>query len=98
MRSRRGSTLLELVATLAIMGVVAGVVTLALRTPSASRAERDPVVEARRRAIMTRRPVTVALQHDAEVHAITALPDGGVAADSVHAIDRLTGERHDARR
>ena len=88
-----GSTLLELIVTLAVMAVVAGVVALALRPRDAAHPAADPVVEARRAAIAARRPVTIDLVRDGRVFVLTALPDGGVIADADLGLDRFTGEK-----
>lgn len=90
----RGHTLIELLVVLAILGVVAGVAGLSFRRPApvttASRAA-ALVAEARRRAIHDGRSITITVQHDGRAHAVTARPDGSVLADSVLAVDRLTG-------
>jgi prepilin-type N-terminal cleavage/methylation domain-containing protein len=95
---RRGSTLIELVVTLAIMGLVAGMVTLALQRQSPPTV--DPFVRisaARHAALITRRPVTIDLVIDGALMVLTALPDGGVVADTSLHFDRLTGARLHAR-
>jgi prepilin-type N-terminal cleavage/methylation domain-containing protein len=93
--TRPGTTLLELLVTLAIIAVASAVVGLALRAPAAPAADdaQAAVAAARRAAIAERRPVTVALRVQRESGAVTALPDGGVVADSALGRDRLTGER-----
>lgn len=98
MTARRGSTLVELIVTLVIMAIVASVVTLALK-PRASSAQDTAtrVAEARRTALAQRRAVTITLVLDRTPVSLTALPDGGVVADSSLRLDRLTGEGIDAR-
>jgi Tfp pilus assembly protein FimT len=93
--TRPGSTLLELLVTLAIVAIACAVVGLTVRAapePAADDAQ-AAVAAARRAAIAERRPVTVTVAARGEPHALTALPDGGVVADSVLGLDRLTGER-----
>ncbi len=95
MSGRSGVTLLELVVALAILAVAAGVTGLALRPaappdPDSVRAAR--IVEARRQAMRTRRPVRLALPlGDGRVAALRALPDGRVLADSTLGLDPLNG-------
>ena len=92
MKPRAGTTLLELVVALAVLGILAGVAGIALRAP----AEPDPaavrasrVAAARRTALETRRPVPLFLGGAAEG---VAYPDGRVLlADSALDVDPLTG-------
>ncbi len=94
MTRARGSTLIELIVVLAILGVLAGVTTLAFRraapaaeAPSWARA----VAAARRTALDSARSVTITVTVDATPRAVTALPDGSVIADQGLTLDRLTG-------
>lgn len=95
---RRGVTLVELLVAIVIVGLLAGVVGLAVRrAPQPSEAERlaTDVADARRTALRDGRPATIEIRLDGAPHAVTALPDGGVIADRVVrqrlGIDRLTG-------
>ena len=95
MTMRRGTTLVELVVVLAVMAVIAGVAAFSLG--SAGPITASPVTlldEAKRRAISERAPVTITIAHNGAHYLVTALPDGGVVADSALAVDRLSGERH----
>jgi len=90
-RSRAGFTLVELMVVLAILGVMAGLAGLAARSleetdPAAERAAR--IAEARRRALETRRPVTLQLD---SARRMVAFPDGSVRADTALGLDELTG-------
>lgn len=97
MRARaRGNTLVELLVVLAILGVVAGVTGLAFRPVSdTSRVDAvaAQVATARREAIRTGRSVTVMVSRGDDVFAATAHPDGRVVADTVLAIDPLSGRQ-----
>jgi prepilin-type N-terminal cleavage/methylation domain-containing protein len=99
-RRRRGSTLLELLVTLVVLGAVAGVVTVALPR-LAQPADDTPmsrVARARRDALASGRPVTVTLDDTAGAVDATIAPDGSVVADTLLRIDRLAGRpRDDAR-
>lgn len=95
MTSRAGTTLLELVVALAVLGILAGVAGIALRAPaqpdpSAVRASR--VAAARRAALETRRPVPLLLESQTGAVEGVAYPDGRVLlADSALDVDPLTG-------
>ena len=99
MGCRRGMTLVELLVTLAIMGVLLGVVTLALQRMDQPVRE-DPyhiVAESLRVAAATGRAISVSLVvHGASI-AATVFPDGSVVSDSVLAIERLSGKLPHAR-
>jgi prepilin-type N-terminal cleavage/methylation domain-containing protein len=93
---RRGSTLLELMVTLAIMAIVAGVATMALRSPgSTARSWYSEVSDARALALRSGAAVTIDVVIDDSVLVVTALPDGQVLAPAILALDRLSGERRD---
>jgi prepilin-type N-terminal cleavage/methylation domain-containing protein len=93
--NRRAVTLLELMVTVAIIGILASLGTLAFplhRTP-------DPaqpavlVAAARARAVELGRPVTMSVVISGRLVDALALPDGSVIADSSLTLDRLSG-RH----
>jgi prepilin-type N-terminal cleavage/methylation domain-containing protein len=99
-RARRGVTLVELMVTLALIGLLAGVVGLTLHTarhaPSIDAATAR-LVAARDSALRFGVPVTITLTVDGHSHVATALPDGRVIADSAFAIDAMSGTvRHDS--
>ena len=92
--THRGVTLVELLVVLAIMGVMAGVVGLAIppvqdHNPDSTSLQ---VASARRTALVSGHPVTAIIVVDGRAHAITARPNGTVLADSEIAVDQLTGE------
>lgn len=97
---RAGFTLVELMVVLAVLGVMAGVAGLAAR----SLERRDPeteraaaIADARRRALETRRPVTLQVQVGDSAARLIALPDGSVRRDSALGLDVLTGRPRAAR-
>lgn len=96
-RCRRGMTLVELLVTLAIMGVMLGVVTLAARQ-IARPAPDDPyhiVVDSLRASVSHGRPVTLRFVVQGVAASATVYPDGSVVGDSLLAIERLSGKtRH----
>lgn len=100
LRCRSGLTLVELLVTLALIGVVTGVVGLAFRAapplPDGSEVQ-AAVAAARRQALTARRPVTTSIRVAEGVHSVTALPDGSVLVDSLLRVDPLTGRPLDAR-
>jgi len=93
--NRLGVTLVELIVVLAIVGLMAGVTTLAFR-----RADMTPrvapwvsaIAAARRTAVDSDRTVSLTVRVGDNMYAATALPDGSVVADAALGIDRLTGE------
>jgi prepilin-type N-terminal cleavage/methylation domain-containing protein len=98
--ARRGVTLVELMVTLALIGLLAGVVGLTLHTAPRAPSIDAPtarLVAARDSALRLGVPVTIALTVDGHSHVATALPDGRVIADSAFAIDAMSGTvRHDS--
>ena len=98
-RRRTASTLLELMVTLALLAILAGVVPLALRPIDPIRDD-DPLARltaARRTALRTGRAVTITMSVAGVSYRATALPDGSVVADSAFHVDRLAGVRRDTR-
>lgn len=96
---RRGATLVELVAALAVLAVAAGVTGLALGALDrpAPPTDVERVAEARREALSARRPVTLVLEGKDGPRAVTALPDGRVLGADSLGLDPLTGRPRAAR-
>jgi prepilin-type N-terminal cleavage/methylation domain-containing protein len=94
-RARRGVTLVELLAVLALLGVATGVAGLAFRAPGLERPTNelafDRVASARHEAIVTGRSVSTTVVIDGRPRAVTAHADGRVLADSMAALDALSG-------
>ena len=95
----RGTTLVELLVVLCILGVIAGVTVLAAR-----RFERpapgDPlaiVAESLRSAVDTSHAIVVRVVRDGRPLSATVSPDGSVVGDSALEMDRLTGHSLHAR-
>lgn len=97
----RGVTLVELVVTLLILGVIGGVAGVQLAR--VGRVVPDPpyaaLANARRRALAEGRAVTSLVSVDGRWALVTALPDGRLLADSATGLDMLSGQvaRPDAR-
>jgi prepilin-type N-terminal cleavage/methylation domain-containing protein len=92
--SVRGNTLVELLVVLAVLGIIAGVTGLTfgrapLRNPPD--AADATIADARRQALRSGRSVTVTISSGDTLLAATAHPDGRVVADSLLAIDALSG-------
>lgn len=94
MIARRGVTLIELLVVLVLLGMMAGVVGLALRSAHPmSHVDVVALAAARARdsAVRSGRAVTVEIARDSQLFDATALPDGRVVADRKLAIDPLSG-------
>jgi prepilin-type N-terminal cleavage/methylation domain-containing protein len=97
--NRRGVTLIELLITMTILGVIAGVTVLAIRrfdpvNPS------DPhqiIADSSRVAMETGRTITMRLPVDSSIATVSVRPDGSVIADSILMTERFTGAPINAR-
>jgi prepilin-type N-terminal cleavage/methylation domain-containing protein len=93
MKPRAGTTLVELLVTIVVIGIIASIVVLAVppdRTPPPT----DPLVQiarARTDAIERARAVTISVTIGGRHIDATAFPDGSVITDSVVAVQRLSG-------
>ncbi len=92
-RCRRGTTLVELLVVLCILGVIASVTVLAIRRFDGPSPD-DPaaiLAESLRAAVDTPRTIFVRVARDGPPLSATILPDGSIVADSTLGADRLTG-------
>jgi prepilin-type N-terminal cleavage/methylation domain-containing protein len=106
-RTRAGTTLIELLVVLAVLGIATSIAGLAFRrahvSPTPANVMLGRIAAARREAIATGRDVSTTVVLDDQLRAVTAHADGSVLADSVPALDPLsgrfiTGGQGDARR
>ena len=99
MSGRRGSTLLELLVALAVIGVALGVASVAMRAepgPDAATRRRDHIAAIRRRAVATGAPQALWLHGDTAPLTGIVYPDGRVLLDDASLVDGMSG-RPDAR-
>jgi prepilin-type N-terminal cleavage/methylation domain-containing protein len=97
--ARAGVTLVELMVALAVLGISAAVVTLAL--PRASAQVDTPasrIANARREAVERGRPVTISVTVDDTLRDVTMQPDGSVIAETPLHVDRFAGRPVDGAR
>lgn len=88
-----GITLVELMLVIIILGIFAGVATVAFRPPAAPDPA-DPLLQiagARDSAISTGRARTIHVTIDGRRRDVTAHPDGRITADSGVRVERLSG-------
>lgn len=92
MTRRSGFTLIELIVVIAMLGIIAGVTAVSLRSPvDPATLENAEITAASRRAIESGHPVSISVRRQQHVYAITAKPDGRVVADTALMLDPLTG-------
>lgn len=92
-RVQPGSTLIELLVTIALLGIIASVATLALRQTSKPRPD-DPMViiaDTLGSVLTSGKPVTLQFVVNRSPVEATVNPDGSIVADTSLHIDRLTG-------
>lgn len=97
---RRGVTLVELLAALAILTIVAAISGAAFHawaTPKPPPVDAAAIAAARREALQSGRQVTVVVDDSLRPRSVLALPDGSVIGDSALGVDRLAGRPRDAR-
>ncbi len=98
-RRHRGTTLVELLVVLCILGVIASVTVLAIRRFDGPSPD-DPaaiLAESLRAAVDTPRTIVVRVAPDGRPLSATLRPDGSIVADSALDADRLTGRTVHAR-
>jgi len=93
MTLRRGTTLLELLITVVVLGIIWSVATLALGSaPAPSQTDPARVIGDTLNAVIESGvPTTLELIVDARPALAALSPDGSVVADSALRVDRLTG-------
>lgn len=98
-RRRAGYTLVELLVVIVLLGLVSTLGLLAFRatSPSSVSEADERLAEARRRALVSGKPVSVQLVDSGGRQEALTLPDGSVVTD-LEGIDRLSGRRRDAYR
>lgn len=90
--SRSGTTLIELVVVIAILGVAMTVVgTAVVQMPPHSPTLQDEIRSAQRAAIERGRPQLLTVNRPEGIRTMTIMPDGSVIADSSLGVDRWTG-------
>ncbi len=106
-RTRAGTTLVELLVVLAVLGIGTSIAGLAFQrahvAPTPASVMLGRIAAARREAIATGRDVSATVVLDDQLRAVTAHADGSVLADSVPVLDPLSGRfitdaKGDARR
>jgi prepilin-type N-terminal cleavage/methylation domain-containing protein len=94
-RVRAGTTLVELLVVLAVLAIATSIAGLAFHrahvVPTPASVMLDRIAAARRVAITTGRNVSINVLLDDQLRAVTAHADGSVLADSVRALDPLSG-------
>jgi prepilin-type N-terminal cleavage/methylation domain-containing protein len=92
-RIRRGVTLIELVVTIAVLGILSSVAAASLlKARQPDRNGPTAIAEhLRRDAVHSGAPKSGVVMIDSLAVVLTAFPDGSIAADSALHVDRLTG-------
>jgi prepilin-type N-terminal cleavage/methylation domain-containing protein len=92
--TRPGSTLIEMLITMALLGIIASVATLAIRqmTQPASADPMTIIADSSDAVIKSGQPVTLQFVINGRPVLATLNPDGSIAADSELRIVRFTGE------
>lgn len=92
MRTTRGVTLLELLVALTMVGVLAGVVELALQPKPVRAAGLGTLIDSlRERALRSGRAQAAVLRDSTKSGRVLVLPTGRVISDSSLDLDPLTG-------
>jgi prepilin-type N-terminal cleavage/methylation domain-containing protein len=96
--TRRGTTLIELLVTTAILGIIAGVCVLAIRRfPPADPNDPEQILaDSLRVAVATGRTIFVDIQVDSTDAHAAVRPDGSIVADTILKLERFTGLPADA--
>jgi prepilin-type N-terminal cleavage/methylation domain-containing protein len=96
---RQGGTLIELLISLSLLGIMASVVTLAIRriTPPDPTDPMTIIADTMSSIMAAGRPATLRFQINGRPALATLNPDGSIVADSLLGIERFTGRRLRAR-
>jgi Tfp pilus assembly protein FimT len=97
LRTRTGTTLMELCVSVAIVALAASMVTFVARRmefPSPVNPHVQ-ITNARHTALATAQPVVITVMRNDTTYVVTALPNGRVLADTSFHLDELTGTHHD---
>jgi prepilin-type N-terminal cleavage/methylation domain-containing protein len=90
---RAGVTLIELLITLVLLGIISGVTVLAIRRIEQPRPD-DPrviIADTIRKVLASGRPALIRILTNGGPAWSNVRPDGSVIADSLLGVDRLTG-------
>ena len=95
---RRGTTLIEMLVSVVLLGILASIATPALRRAAAPPTGEvlTAIADSLDVAIASGRTITLRLSVQSRPGFATVNPDGSVVADSAIHVDRLTGRRNDA--
>lgn len=97
--TRIGGTLVEMLVTLIILGVIASVTTLAIRR-TAPPDPHDPmtvIADTMNEVLRSGRPATLQFMVNSRPALATVKPDGGIIADTALHIEQFTGRSTRAR-
>ena len=91
---RPGSTLVEMLITMALLGIIASVATLAMRRaiPPAASDPMTVISDTANVVVKSGIPVTLHFVIDGRPALATLNPDGSIVADTALHIDRFTGQ------
>ena len=96
---RRGGTLIEMLITMTLLGIIAAVTTLAIRrvTPLPTDDPVTIIADTLSAVLTSGRRTTLEFMVDGRPAFATLNPDGSIVADTALHIDRFTGRRFRAR-
>lgn len=101
MSARAGTTLIELMIVIVVLGVMAGVAVVALRTarqPTDQDVAFARVQQLRQTAVEKGRPFSIEIEVSGHRYAVSAYPDGRVSTVAPLRVDGLSGRGVDVGR